>query len=84
MSPKHVYAVYVAAADGWDQECPDRHGVFFGGEDNYVHPARGGIEPAGHLVIIGYRAALAKRDEFNSSGDWHGEEGPLYAIRKLL
>jgi hypothetical protein len=96
---KNTYAVYVKNANGWGVDCPDTEGVFFGYREMYggqfcrhenllpeYIDANVDLGSQGFVLLDGYRAAVALRDELDASGDWtfEGQETrPTYAICKL-
>ena len=102
---KNTYAIYVSNANGWDDGCPDSEGVFFGspkehGGQFFRHAhllpenidANVDLGSQGFVLVEGYRAAVALRNQLDATGDWvapeeinpEGEESrPSYAISKL-
>lgn len=83
---KKTYAIYVSDDNGWLDGCPDRETVFFGGQDKIFEQgdeAYGGIA---HIEIVGYREALSRLRDLNTTGDWinpYGKEiRPTYRVRE--
>jgi hypothetical protein len=72
---KGKYNIYVSNANGWLEGCPDFQSVFFGSLEGYVHPAKGGMKPVGHVTVMGYSKAVALRNQLNKTGDWKCEDG---------
>lgn len=91
----NYYAVYVSDASGWNIDCPDSEGTFFG-DDHGGQYFRHAFELAdddaddkaldlgnsGCVVVHGRAAAIALRDSLSTGGDWvvDGREyRPTYA-----
>lgn len=89
-----TYAVYVSEDNGWLDGCPSTEDVFFGEHaGTFVHGADGAIGGIGHVVVTGYRAAVAELRRLRTTGDWiapaevnpDGEESsPSYAMQEIV
>ena len=81
------YTVYVSNAKGWEDDCPDYEGVFFGNDHGgeYVRCCDGPryAPRLGFVVVNSKRAAMRLCRDLNASGDWdvNGvEEHPIYDV----
>lgn len=84
-----TYEIFVSDANGWDEGCPSLEGVFFDPdpEEVYMRPTEGGRGRVGSLLVTGYRAALARLNDLQTTGDWteYGqseETRPEYRMRE--
>ena len=78
---RNTYAVYVADANGWDENCPDSESVFFGSVAvgkyyDYACDLPADIDhhvdlgSDGFVVVETLEQAVALRDKLNTTGDW--------------